>query len=76
MQFKLTPRLILFAVLCVCLTSEELWLRNALAFNTGRIVFTSLRDGTNEIYSNGCRWRKPRKPDKQSSVRPCSGLVS
>ena len=50
MRFKLTPRLILFAVLCVCLTSEELWLRNALAFNTGRIVFTSLRDGNTEIY--------------------------
>ena len=40
MRFKLTPRSMLFAVLCVCLTSEELWLRNALAVNTGRIVFT------------------------------------
>ena len=50
MRFKLTPRSILFAVLCVCLTSGELWLRNGLAFNTGRIVFTSMRDGTNEIY--------------------------
>ena len=40
----------LFAVLCVCLTSEELWLRNALALNTGQIVFTSMRDGNTEIY--------------------------
>ena len=50
MRFKLTPRSMLFAVLCVCLTSEELWLKNALAFNTGQIVFTSRRDGNNEIY--------------------------
>ena len=50
MRFKLTPRFMLFAVLCVCLTSEELWLKNALASNTGRIVFTSLRDGNAEIY--------------------------
>ena len=50
MQFKLTPRSMLFAVLCICLMSEELRLRNALALNTGRIVFTSLRDGNNEIY--------------------------
>ena len=50
MRFKLTSRFILFVVLCVCLTSENLWLRNALASNTGRIVFTSRRDGNNEIY--------------------------
>ena len=50
MRFKLTPRFMLFAVLCVCLTSEELWLRNALALNTGQIVFTSMRDGNTEIY--------------------------
>ncbi len=50
MRFKLTPRFVLFAVLCVCLMSEELWLRNALASNTGRIVFTSLRNGNPEIY--------------------------
>ena len=50
MRFKLTPRSMLFAVLCVCLTNEELWLRNALASNTGRIVFTSVRDGNFEIY--------------------------
>ena len=50
MRFKLTSRFILFLVLCVCLTSEELRLSNALASNTGRIVFTSRRDGNNEIY--------------------------
>ena len=50
MRFKLTPRFMLFAVLCVCVTSDELWLKNALASNTGRIVFTSLRDGNAEIY--------------------------
>ena len=50
MRFKLMPRCLLFAGMCVCLTSGELWLRNGLAFNTGRIVFTSMRDGTNEIY--------------------------
>ncbi len=51
MRFKLIPRYLLFAGLCVYLTSEELWLRNALAFNTGRIVFTSTRDGNTEIYA-------------------------
>ena len=50
MRFKLIARCLLFSVLCVCLTSEELWLKNALAFNTGQIVFTSRRDGNNEIY--------------------------
>ncbi len=50
MRFKLTLRFILFSVLCVCLTSEELRLKNALAFNAGRIVFTSTRDGNLEIY--------------------------
>ena len=50
MRFKLIPRCLLFSGLCICLTSEELWLKNALASNTGRIVFTSRRDGNNEIY--------------------------
>ncbi len=50
MRFNLTPRFILLAMLCVCLTSEELWMKNALASNTGRIVFTSMRDGNPEIY--------------------------
>ena len=50
MRFKLLPGYLLFAGLCVCVTSEELWLKNALASNTGRIVFASLRDGNFEIY--------------------------
>ena len=50
MRCKLAARCLLFAGLCVCLTSEELWLKNALASNTGRIVFTSWRDGNAEIY--------------------------
>ena len=50
MRFKLTPRSMLFAALCVCLTIGELSLRIGLASNTGRIVFTSFRDGNYEIY--------------------------
>ena len=49
MRSKLTPRIILIAVLCVCLTREELWLKIAHPSNTGRIAFTSLRDGNAEI---------------------------
>ena len=50
MRFNLTPKFILFSVLCVCLMSEEVWLKNAPASNTGRIAFTSLRDRHFEIY--------------------------
>ena len=50
MRIKLIARFILFAGLCVCLTSGKLWLKSALASNTGRIVFTSGRDGNAEIY--------------------------
>ena len=50
MRYNLTPRFLLLAVLCVCLTAAEQWLKIALASNTGRIVFTSLRDGNTEIY--------------------------
>ena len=50
MRFTLIPGCLLFVGLCVCLTSGELWLKNGLAFNTGRIVFTSTRDGNTEIY--------------------------
>ena len=50
MRFKLIPRFLLFAGLCVCLTSGELWLRHGLAAQNSRIVFTSRRDGNNEIY--------------------------
>ena len=49
MRSKLTPRIILIAVLCVCLTREELWLKIAHPSNTARIAFTSLRDGNAEI---------------------------
>ena len=42
--------LVLFIGLTVLLLSGELWLKNGLAFNTGRIVFTSTRDGNTEIY--------------------------
>ena len=50
MRIKLIPRLILFSVLCICLMGENLWLKNGHASNTGRIVFTSYRDGNFEIY--------------------------
>ncbi len=50
MRFKLTPRSLLLAALCVCLTHGELWLKNTLASSTGRIVFRSSRDGNAEIY--------------------------
>ena len=50
MRFNLTPRFMLLTMLCVCLTVGELWLKNTLASNTGRIVFTSLRNGNPEIY--------------------------
>ncbi len=50
MRFKPIHKCLLFAGLCICLTSEELWLKNALASNTGRVVFTSVRDGNFEIY--------------------------
>ena len=50
MRFNLTPRCLLFAGLCVCLTSGELWLRNGLAEQKSQIVFSSKRDGNWEIY--------------------------
>ena len=50
MRFKLTLRFMLMAALCICWTSEELRLSTAHASNTGRIVFTSYRDGNFEIY--------------------------
>ena len=76
MRFKLIARFLLFAGLCVCLTSEELWLKNARASNTGRIVFTSMRDGNPEIYVMDADGGKPRKPDKPPSARRRTGLVS
>ena len=50
MRFKLTPSSMLLAALCICLMGEDLWLKNAPASYTGRIVFTSFRDGNAEIY--------------------------
>ena len=50
MRFKLIPRCLLFAGLFVCLTSEELWLRNGLTAQKSQIVFDSTRDGNSEIY--------------------------
>ncbi|MDE0301387.1 MAG: hypothetical protein OXN17_22405 [Candidatus Poribacteria bacterium] len=50
MRFKLTLRTTLLAALCICLMGENLWLKNGHASNTGRIVFTSYRDGNFEIY--------------------------
>ena len=50
MRFNLIPRTTLLAALCICLMGEDLWLKNAPASYTGRIVFTSLRDGNAEIY--------------------------
>ena len=41
MRFKLTPRFILFSVLCVCLTSVDMLLREGFAAQNSRIVFTS-----------------------------------
>ena len=40
MRFRLAARYLLFAGLCICLMSEELRLKNGLAFSTNRIVFT------------------------------------
>lgn len=50
MRFKLTPRFILYSVLCVCLTSGELWLRHGRAAPKPQIVFVTNRDGNSEIY--------------------------
>ncbi|MDE0298699.1 MAG: hypothetical protein OXN17_08715 [Candidatus Poribacteria bacterium] len=50
MRFKLILGHLLFAGLCVCLTSGELWLGSALAFNTNRIVFTFWKHGDGEVY--------------------------
>lgn len=50
MRFQSILRFLLFAGLCVCLTSGELWLRQGIAAQKSRIVFTSTRDGNAEIY--------------------------
>ena len=51
MRFKLTPRSVLFAVLCVCLTSIGMLSREGFAaHHKPQIAFTSTRDGIQEIY--------------------------
>ena len=50
MRFKLIPRSLLMAGLCVCLTSGELWLRHGFAAQKSRIVFATLRFDNWEIY--------------------------
>ena len=50
MPLKSTYRLLFFMGFFIFLLSEAMVARIALAFNTSRIVFTSRRDGNNEIY--------------------------
>ena len=50
MRFKLILGHLLFAGLSVCLTSGELWLRQGLAAQESRIVFTHLGFDNFEIY--------------------------
>ena len=50
MRFKTILERLLILSLCVCLTSEELWLKNGLAVQKSQIVFVSNRDGNAEIY--------------------------
>ena len=50
MRLKSTYRLLFFTGLFAILLTEAMVARIALAFNTSRIVFTSRRDGNNEIY--------------------------
>ena len=50
MRLKSTYRLLFFTGLFAILLTEAMVARNALAFNTSRIVFASLRDGNKEIY--------------------------
>ena len=62
MRFKLIPRCLLFAGLCVCLTSEERWLKGALArHHKTQIIFSSTRDRNTQIYvmdSDGTNHRR------------------
>ena len=50
MRFKLTPKSILFAVLCLCLTSVDMLLREGFAAQNSRIVFSTTRHPRTEIY--------------------------
>ena len=50
MRYMLMPRFLLFAGLCVCLTSGEPWLRQGLAAQQSRIVFSHRAFDNLEIY--------------------------
>ena len=50
MRFKLIARFLLFAGLCVCLASIDMLLREGLAVQNSRIVFTSTRHRNADIY--------------------------
>ncbi len=50
MQFKLVGRFLLFAGLCVCLTSVDILLRDGFAAQNARIVFSTTRHHRTEIY--------------------------
>ena len=62
MRFKLISGCLLFSGLCICLTSAEMWLKNARAeHHKPQIVFHSTRDGNPEIYvmdSDGTNQRR------------------
>ena len=59
MRFKLIARCLLFAGLCVCLTSGEMLLREAFAaHHKPTIVFTTFRDGNAEIYGMTANGKK------------------
>ena len=62
MRFKLISGCLLFSGLCICLTSAEMWLKNARAeHHKPQIVFYSTRDGNPEIYvmdSDGTNQRR------------------
>ena len=50
MRFKLTSRFLLLAGLCVYLTSMDMFLREGLAAPNSRIVFTTSRHGSFDIF--------------------------
>ena len=50
MRFKLVARFLLFAGLCVCLTSVDMLMREGLAAPNSRIVFSTTRHDYTEIY--------------------------
>ena len=50
MQFKRILKYLLFAELCICLSTGELWLRHGRAAQKSRIVFAHLLNDNFEIY--------------------------